>query len=459
MRFINNNLASLDASKTSGTSPTLESGPSTYPGYQNTGTPSCEGTDGRIPETGTTSGGKVRRRMRSRFQEGCLQKSGDWVVVRFRVDTPAGRELKSEKVCPSSGLDLLTKAEQRRRAAEIIQAAGVNQTEQIRQVTQSVTFAQQAERFLEQARKRRRKPISPATYDGWRNCLDKWLIPNIGQTMLQDVNNGTVKALVTKMVNAGLSAKTVNTYAGLVKLVVASAIDENGEQLYPRKWNHDFIEMPLITNQHRPTFTSEQVMSILDKTKGQAQMLILLAAATALRLGELLGLSVEDVSDKGLTITVRKQAYRGRVAERLKTTNAHRVVDVHPTVAAHLIAFIGNQKGLLFPTSTGRAHSHSNARNRMLYPVLKKMGVAQTGFHGFRRFRATHLRKQQAPESLIKSWLGHSAKSSVTDLYDRSQEDREYCKQVAEQVGIGFEIPSIVPSVPKPSESGVAVAA
>ena len=452
----------LDAARTSGTSPTLNSDniePGMCTGYQSAGTPSPDATNDRIPATGTTNGGKVRRRMRSRFQKGCIQKSGDWVVVRFRVDTPVGRELKSEKVCPCSGPDLLTKAEQKRRAAEIIQAAGVNKTEQIRQTTQSVSFAQQAERFLEQARTRRRKPISPATYDGWRNCLDKWLIPNIGQTMLQDVNNGTLKALVTKMVNAGLSAKSVNSYAGLVKLVVASAIDQNGEQLYPRKWNHDFIEMPLITNQHRPFFTSEQTTSILGKTKGQAQMLILLAAATGLRLGELLGLSVEDVSDNGLTITVRKQAYRGRVSERLKTTNAHRVVDVHTTVAAHLVAFIGKRTGLLFPTSTGRAHNHSNARNRMLYPVLKKMGVAQTGFHGFRRFRATHLRKQQAPESLIKAWLGHSAKSSVTDLYDRSQADEKYRKQIAEQVGIGFELPSIVLFVPKPSESEDAVAA
>jgi integrase len=217
--------------------------------------------------------------------------------------------------------------------------------------------------------------------------------------------------------------------------------------------------MPLITNQHRPSFTSEQVSSILGKTKGQAQMLVLLAAATGLRLGELLGLSVEDVSDEGLTITVRKQAYRGRVLERLKTTNAHRVVDVHPTVATYLVAFIGNQTGLLFPTRTGRAQNHSNARNRMLYPVLKQLGVAQTGFHGFRRFRATHLRKQRAPESLIKTWLGHSAKSSVTDLYDRSEEDGKYRKQVAEQVGIGFEIPPIVPCVPKLSESEDAVAA
>ena len=400
--------------------------------------------------------------MRSRFQKGCLQKSGEWVVVRFRVDTSSGRELRSEKVCPCSGPDLLTKAEQKRRAAEIIQAAGVNSTEQIRQTTQSVTFAQQAERFLEQARTRRRKPISPATYDGWRQCLDKWLIPYIGQTMLQDVNNGTLKALVTEMLDASLSAKTVNTYAGLVKLVVASAIDANGEELYPRKWNHNFVEMPLITNQHRPSFTSEQVTSILSKTNGPAQMLILLAAATGLRLGELLGLSVEDVSDNELTITVRRQAYRGRVSERLKTTNAHRVVDVHSTVAAQLVAFIGNRTGLLFPTSTGRAHNHSNVRNRMLYPVLKKMGVAQTGFHGFRRFRATHLRKKQAPESLIKAWLGHSAQSSVTDLYDRSKEDGKYRKNVVEQVGIGFETPPIVPNVPivpKLSERSVAVAA
>jgi integrase len=285
------------------------------------------------------------------------------------------------------------------------------------------------------------------------------LIPNIGQTMLQDVNNGTLKALITKMVTAGLSAKTVNTYAGIVKLVVASAIDANGEELYPRKWNHDFVEMPVVTKQHRPSFTSEQVTSILTKTNGQAQMLILLAAATGLRLGELLGLSVEDVSDNGLTITVRKQAYRGRVSERLKTTNAHRVVDVHSTVASRLVTFIGKRTGLLFPTSTGRAHNHSNVRNRMLYPVLKEMGVAQTGFHGFRRFRATHLRKQQTPESLIKAWLGHSAKSSVTDLYDRSQADTKYRKQIAEQVGIGFELPSIVLSVLKPVEGEVAVAA
>ena len=49
--------------------------------------------------------------------------------------------------------------------------------------------------------------------------------------------------------------------------------------------------------------------------------------------------------------------------------------------------------------------------------------------------------------------------SSVTDLYDRSEEDGKYRKEVAEQVGIGFEIPPIVPSVPTLSERKDSVAA
>jgi hypothetical protein len=235
---------SIDAAKTSGTSPTLHTSPGAaaeaLPVQRAEATSSAEASNTRTLATGTTNGGKVYRRIRSRFQKGCIQKSGHWVVVRFRVDTSTGRSLICEKVCPLWP-GLLTKAEQKRRAAEIIEAAGVNKAEQIRQTTQSVTFAQQAERFLERARTRRRKPTSPATFDGWRDCLDKWLIPNIGETMLQEVNNGALKTHRHQMVDGGLSAKSVNSYARLVKLVVASAIDQNGEQLYRRKWNHDFI--------------------------------------------------------------------------------------------------------------------------------------------------------------------------------------------------------------------------
>ena len=40
-------------------------------------------------------------------------------------------------------------------------------------------------------------------------------------------------------------------------MVVASAINEDGDQVYPRKWNHDFIDLPEVTDQHTPTFSAE----------------------------------------------------------------------------------------------------------------------------------------------------------------------------------------------------------
>jgi len=48
-----------------------------------------------------------------------------------------------------------------------------------------------------------------------------------------------------------------------------------------------------------------------------------------------------------------------------------------------------------------------------------------------RRFRTTWLRKQRAPEDLIKFWLGH-AKESVTDGYSKLADDVEFRAEVAE---------------------------
>jgi len=245
--------------------------------------------------------------------------------------------------------------------------------------------------------------------------LDKWLLPNIGDTLLQDVNNKTVKELVEKMVDAKLAPKSIDNYVGLVKVIVASAIDENGEEIYPRKWNHDFIDLPEVKNQPKPSFTAEQVPDIIAKAEGQERMLLLLVASTGLRLGELLGLSIQDLSDDGTTITVAKQATRGGLTNRLKTHNAYRTVDVHPDVAAELVAFIGDRTtGLAFASSTDKPLSHSNLRNRLLYPILKAAGIDKAGFHAFRRFRVTHLRKNRVPEDLIRFWLGHGHKT-VTD--------------------------------------------
>ena len=66
------------------------------------------------------------------------------------------------------------------------------------------------------------------------------------------------------------------------------------------------------------------------------------------------------------------------------------------------------------------------------------------GFHSFRRFRVTHLRKNRVPEDLLRFWIGHADKS-VTDHYSKVKEDVEFRKVCAENVGFGFELPALNP--------------
>jgi len=407
-----------------------------------------------------THGREVKRRMRSRYQKGTLQKAGNQVLVRFRVDMPDGRRvLTSEKVCDLvNGKPTLSLAEQRRRAAEIVEAAGVNNTTQIKQSVLGLTFGEQAEAFLKYSQTKN-DPISTNTAYTWRTTLDKWLIPNIGGMLLADVKNKTLRDLVEAMVKGGLAPKSIDNYIGLVKLVVASAVDDEGEQIYPRKWNADFINAPKVKKQHKPSFEAEGVTDIIARAKSQNRLLLLLVAATGLRLGELSGLSVEDVTDGGATITVRQQATRGGITDRLKTKNAYRIVDVHSSVAAELAAFIGTRtSGLVFATSKGTAYNPSNLRNRLLYPILEEAGIDQAGFHAFRRYRVTWLRKRRVQEDLIQYWTGHGDKT-VTDGYSQLENDKQYRKMVTEQVGIGFEIPPVVQNVQKSEKEEVTLAA
>ena len=109
------------------------------------------------------------------------------------------------------------------------------------------------------------------------------------------MGNAALKELIEKMASAGLSAKTIVNYTKVVKMVVASAVNAEGEQLYPRKWNHDFIGMPILRReeQHRPTVTEAELGEILASTNKRYAVLFALLAGTGLRIGEALALEID----------------------------------------------------------------------------------------------------------------------------------------------------------------------
>jgi hypothetical protein len=162
----------------------------------------------------------------------------------------------SVKICPTSGPEVLTKSERERRKVEILNSFGANSKEHFDRVVAietGHTFREQTKKWLHQRMTRKRKPVKPATVRGWECYLNKHLNPLIGDTTLPYVNNGTLKMLGERMSGAGLSPTTIRDVAKVMRWVKASAVDENGEPLYPTKWNYEFADIPKSRTSARPS--------------------------------------------------------------------------------------------------------------------------------------------------------------------------------------------------------------
>ncbi len=360
-------------------------------------------------------------------QNGHIEESGNWYVVRWWMDI-AGQEKRQymrEKICPISGPGKLSASERERKAKEVIAASGADSVEHFNRIVQSIhgtTFREQSAIWLTRMKNRKRRPVAPSTLSNWESQLENWLNPNIGEMPLDAIKNLTLKNLGVTMVKGGLGASAIRGYTNTAKMVVASAVDEQGEQLHPRKWNHEFIDLPQVKNQKQPSFTGEVVTGIVGApnsrrgaSKKLYRMFHTLCASAGLRFGEALGIDLKNISPDCSTITICQKAWRGQIHDFLKSEAGKREIDLHSTVAATLKDFIGERtSGLLFCSRTGKPLSQSNILRRSLHPILAKLNHQKCGAHAYRRFRITWLRKNGVPEDLITFWLGMRKRRSQT---------------------------------------------
>lgn len=311
-----------------------------------------------------------------------------------------------------------------------------------------MNFKEQAENFMNHIATRKRNPVRLATRANYRSLLNKWILPSIGNLSLADVHNGTVKPLIDILAKAEMSPSTIGSVLYVVEAVVKSAQDANGNELYPRTWNTEFLDVPVLNHadQKAPTPTPKTVQRALDGSTGQFKALVALLAGTGLRIGEALALRVGPdngvdsywVPDEG-TLIIRSTIVKGEVQHTPKTVAGKRTVDLHPDLNLLLMQTfcqknLGQMDELLFhDTDGGPLRSNSTA----LYSALEKAGIH--GFHSLRRFRLTHLDKVGASRGFIKASAGH-ADSDITDRYINSNVDADARKAATQNYGLGFQL-------------------
>jgi integrase len=276
----------------------------------------------------------------------------------------------------------------------------------------------------------------------------------IGTAELEPFNNGALKAFVQTLIDKKLAPKTITEISAFVRAIVASVLDEDGNQIYRRTWNLDFVDAPPITKQHQPTVTKEFLQSILrNKTvKVRNRVLLALLASTGMRIGELLALRIgPDPSDTNTVwdadarmIRVRKSVWRGKLQDP-KTSAAIRDIDLSTPANKMLQEFAkGRQQGeFLFCTNSGKPPEQSYVSTY----ILKPAGIP--GCHALRRLRVSHLREVGCNEDILKWWLGHGNGADITNRYSKLSENLESRRTWAERVGTGLDL-SVATEIPAP---------
>ena len=162
--------------------------------------------------------------------------------------------------------------------------------------------------------------------------------------------------------------------------------------------------------------TAEQVAALSDAVPARYRALILSAAYSGLRWGELAGLRVKKVNLLHKTITVAEQLteVRGEISiGPPKTAAALRTVAIPSFVAEalenHLAEYVvGGADALVFTSPEGTALRRSSFTRRAWLPATRQVGLEGLRFHDLRHTGLTLAAASGAPLKALMARAGHT---------------------------------------------------
>jgi len=285
------------------------------------------------------------------------------------------------------------------------------------------------------------------TATGYRQWVDKYLIPALGDRRLHEVTRADIKRLIADLAGRGLKKQTIHNILTPFKEAYNHAIDDGLVATNPVARTGRLTRSKDDRKAHIQPLSRDEVATLLKVTEKRYPViypLLLCAARTGLRQGELIGLQWGDVDFRGRFIEVR----RAIVRRRLTTTKSHKIrrVDMTPQLAQALQRLQETRSleaGLkakalpdwVFLTPSWTRWDDSNLR-RAFHWCLGKAEIRRVRFHDLRHTYASLMGEAGAPPKYVQEQLGHASIQVTMDIYSHlfPGGNREWVKKLDEPV-------------------------
>ena len=286
--------------------------------------------------------------------------------------------------------------------------------------------------WLEDAHKR---SIRPRTYERYEEIVRLHLAPGIGHHQLQKLSPQHLQAFYSKKLEEGLSATTVVSLHNVLHRALETAVRWNLIARNPC----DLVSPPRRKRFEIQPLSLPQIQQFLAAARGHRQeALFVLALATGMRRGELLGLKWQDLNLEQGTLQVRRILTRipsklpGKGFEEAepKTDKGRRRIALAPFAAEALRQHRLSQleaklkagpawrdHDYVFCTSIGTYLNPTRDVLGALKSLLDKAGLPDIRFHDLRHSCATMLLGMKVHPKIVQEILGHSQISMTMDIY------------------------------------------
>ena len=178
-----------------------------------------------------------------------------------------------------------------------------------------------------------------------------------------------------------------------------------------------------VDHRSKQILTPPEIRRLLEAADEPVRTVLMCAALTGMRHGELFGLRWEDIDLESNRIFVRRALWRGKFVTP-KSRRSRRAIDMAPTLRAALSRLSSRfHGGLVFCSSNGKPIDPDNFVHRVWRLVLRRAELRRVRFHDLRHTYASLLIAQGAHPKYIQAQLGHASIQTTLDRYGHLMPD------------------------------------
>ena len=295
------------------------------------------------------------------------------------------------------------------------------------------------------------------TYARYISLINNHIAPEITKLKLKDLSKSQLQNIYNHIMDKGLAYESMKHVHTVFNQALKCAVAEN---LIAQNFAEGLNKGKKEDVEEVAVFTREQQRQIIDNLPlSPLGVLIRTGVGTGARLGELLGLSWDDVDLENNIIHIRNGLKKKKVFSedgkkiikhylalgKLKTPKSRRDIPINDATASMLKKYKLTQRSfiknkdiiptMVFLSSAGTYWDECNARKQYT-KFLKSIDIPYIKFHALRHTFATRILEENVQPKVAQELLGHSTVSITMDIYSHVLPDvkREAMEKIKEIV-------------------------